>query len=276
MGFGCNAAGVAGCRIVDDSRERAIAILTNALVPCNGRFPAIIALISIFFVGDGPMGALAAAGLLTGFVLLGIGMTFFTSFLLSRTACRGEGSSFALELPPYRKPRIGQVIVRSLLDRTIFVLGRAVTVAAPAGVLIWCLANISMEGQTLLEMAAAALDPIAMVFGMNGVIFLAFILGFPANELVLPIVMMTLLSSGTLAGVAGVTDMGAVLLGAGWTPLTALCTIVFVLFHWPCSTTCLTIAKETGSYRMALGAIALPTAVGLGLCLLIHLAALAF
>lgn len=272
MGFGCNAAGVTGCRIIDTPRERSIAILTNALVPCNGRFPLLIALCSIFFVGGGALGAIGAAGMLTTLVLLGIVMTFFLSWLLSRTAFRGTASAFALELPPYRRPRIGQVLIRSLMDRTVLVLGRAVTVAAPAGAVIWCLANWQIGGTPVLQVFADALQPVGLLLGMDGVILLAFLLGFPANELVLPVVMMTLLAQSSLGDMADWNSMAPVLLGGGWTAKTALCTMIFSLFHWPCSTTCLTIRKETGSWRMVLAAMLLPTAAGALLCfLLAHL-----
>lgn len=271
MGFGCNAAGVTGCRIIDSPKERAIAVLTNALVPCNGRFPTLIALISIFFAGNGPLRSVQAALMLTGLVLLGIGATFFMSWCLSRTACRSAASAFALELPPYRRPKVGQVLVRSLLDRTIFVLGRAVTVAAPAGAVIWCLANCQVAGTTVLQLCANALEPVGILLGMNGVILLAFILGFPANELVLPIILMTLLSQSVMTGAEDLGSMAAILTDHGWTWVTALCTMIFSLFHWPCSTTCLTIHKETGSWKMTAAAIVLPTALGVVLCLLISL-----
>ncbi len=273
MGFGCNAAGVTGCRIIDSPKERMIAVLTNALVPCNGRFPMLIALISIFFAGSGPLRSLQAAGMLTALVLLGVGATFFLSWCLSRTVCRSTASAFALELPPYRRPKVGQVLVRSLLDRTIFVLGRAVTVAAPAGAVIWCLANWQVSGTTFLQLCADALNPVGLLLGMNGVILLAFILGFPANELVLPIIIMTLLSQSVMGGAEDLGSIETVLLDHGWTWVTALCTMVFSLFHWPCSTTCLTIHKETGSWRMTLAAMALPTLLGLILCALIALLA---
>lgn len=273
MGFGCNAAGVTGCRIIDSPKERIVAVLTNALVPCNGRFPALIALISIFFAGSGPLHSFRAALMLTGVVLLGIGATFFMSWCLSRTVCRTAASAFALELPPYRRPKVGQVLVRSLLDRTIFVLGRAVSVAAPAGAVIWCLANWQVSGTTVLQLCANALDPVGILLGMNGVILLAFILGFPANELVLPIILMTLLSQSAMTGAEDFGSMAVILTEHGWTRVTALCTMIFSLFHWPCSTTCLTIHKETGSWKMTAAAMALPTALGVTLCLLISMAA---
>ena len=266
MGLGCNAVGVTGCRIIDSPRERLIAILTNAFVPCNGRFPAMIALITIFFAGNSP---LLAALLLTAVVLLGVGMTFLASKLLSGTVLRGEPSSFALELPPYRKPDIPRVLVRSLLDRTVFVLGRAVAVAAPAGLVIWLLANLG--GGAALRFCADVLDPLGLALGMNGMILLSFILALPANELVLPVLLMQLTGSGVLAAVEGTGALGALLLAGGWTWKTALCTLIFFLCHWPCSTTLLTIRRETGSLRWTALAAALPTTAGALLCLLLSL-----
>ncbi len=269
MCFGCNAVGVTGCRIIDSPRERLIAILTSSLVPCNGRFPAILTILSLFFVGaaEGPGAALLSALLLTGVIVLGVGMTFLCSRVLSKTVLRGIPSGFTLELPPYRAPQVGKVIIRSVFDRTLFVLGRAAAVAAPAGLVIWVLANVTAGGVSLLAHVSGALDPFARLLGLDGVILLAFILGFPANEIVIPIAAMAYLSTGTLADLDGLA-LHALLLRSGWTPVTALCTVLFSLFHWPCSTTCLTIRRETGSLRWTFLAMALPTAVGMGLCFL--------
>ena len=192
MGLGCNAAGVIGCRIIDSPRERLLAILTNTFVPCNGRFPTLIAILTMFFIGTGG-GAFAQIGsalLLTGVILLGVGVTFAMTKLLSKTLLKGIPSSFTLELPPYRKPQIGKVLVRSVFDRTLFVLGRAVSVAAPAGLVIWGMANIPVGNASILTHCAAFLDPFAKLMGLDGVILIAFILGFPANEIVIPIVIM--------------------------------------------------------------------------------------
>ncbi len=270
MGFGCNAAGVTGCRIIDSPRERLIAILTNSFVPCNGRFPAIIALITMFFAGTAGTlaGSLLSALLLTGVVLLGIAATFLSSWLLSRTVLKGVPSSFTLELPPYRRPQFGPVLVRSLLDRTLFVLGRAVTAAAPAGILIWIMANLSFRGNSLLMLCASALDPFAALFGLDGVILMAFLLGLPANEIVLPIILMAYLNQSTLTEPGSLLTLKALLTAQGWTCTTAACTILFTLLHWPCATTLLTIRKETGSLKWTLLAFLLPTAFGLLLCLL--------
>ncbi|MBQ3085534.1 MAG: ferrous iron transport protein B [Clostridia bacterium] len=265
MGFGCNAVGVTGCRIIDSPRERLIAVLTNAFVPCNGRFPMLIALISMFFVAGRQTGL--SALLLTGVILLGVLMTFLVSRLLSETVLQGMPSSFVLELPPYRRPQFGKVLVRSLLDRTLFVLGRAAAVAAPAGLILWIAANVTVGEMSLLAHCAAALDPIGRLLGMDGVILIAFILGFPANEIVLPIILMAYTAQGTLMEAASLSAMREILVANGWTWTTALCTLLFALFHWPCSTTLLTVKKETGRWGWAAFAAALPTAVGAVLCL---------
>lgn len=271
MGFGCNAAGVVGCRIIDSPRERLIAVLTNSFVPCNGRFPAMISLICIFFVGisGGVFASFASALLLTAVILLGVGMTLFASRLLSKTLLRGVPSSFALELPPYRRPQIGKVIVRSVFDRTLFVLGRAAAVAAPAGALLWLLANVTVGDASLLAHIAACLDPLGRLLGMDGVILTAFILGFPANEIVIPIAVMAYTVGGALTDVGDLTAMREILTANGWTPLTAVCTILFSLMHWPCSTTVMTIHKETGSLRHTLAAVLLPTLAGAVVCFLV-------
>ena len=275
MGFGCNAAGVVGCRIIDSPRERLIAMLTNSFVPCNGRFPTLIAVITMFFVGTegGLWAGLSAALLLTGTIVLGVLATFQVSRLLSATVLKGVPSAFTLELPPYRRPRVGQVIVRSILDRTIFVLGRAVAVAAPAGLVIWLCANVTVGDMTILDHVTGFLDPFARLIGLDGVILTAFILGFPANEIVIPIALMAYLSTGTIQETEGLGALHQLLADNGWTWLTAVCTMLFSLFHWPCSTTCLSIAKESGSVKWTVLAVVLPTSVGLLLCFCVAAAA---
>lgn len=269
MGFGCNAAGVIGCRIIDSARERLIAILTNALVPCNGRFPALIMLITIFLSQH--HGAPMTALLLAGFVVLSVVVTFAASWLLHKTVLRGTPTSFVLELPPFRKPKVGEVLVRSFLDRTFFVLKRAVLVAAPAGFVLWCVSNIAVGDTTLMLWLAGILEPMGRIMGMSGVVLLAFILGFPANELILPIILMILGGGTVISGEVGHDAARTILMQAGWGRETALCTILFFLFHWPCSTTCLTIYKETRSLKWTLWSIFLPTAVGVLLCVGVHL-----
>ena len=234
----------------------------------GGAFPTLIAILTMFFVGTqgGPWRSLLSALLLTGVILLGVGMTFWISRLLSGTILKGIPSSFTLELPPYRRPRIGQVIARSVLDRTLFVLGRAAAVAAPAGLVIWLCANITVGGSSILHWCTRFLDPLGHVLGLDGAILAAFLLGFPANEIVVPILIMTYLSTGTLQDMGDLDALRTLLCDHGWTWLTAVCTMLFSLFHWPCSTTCITIAKETHSVKWTLLAVALPTAVGLLAC----------
>ena len=269
MGLGCNAVGVSGARIIDSPRERLIAILTNSLMPCNGRFPTLILLIGMFFAGTPAWSSALSSLALAGVLVLGVLMTFLLSRLLSGTILKGTPSSFTLELPPYRRPQVGKVLVRSVLDRTLFVLGRVAAVAAPAGLIIWLMANVSVGGQSLLALCAGFLDPAARIFGMDGVILMAFLLGFPANEIVLPIILMAYAASGTLTDLGSAAEVRALLTQNGWTWVTAACTLVFSLMHWPCSTTLLTVRKETGSLRWTLLAAALPTAAGLCLCFLI-------
>ena len=274
MGFGCNACGVMGCRIIDSPRERLIAILTNSFVPCNGRFPTLIALLTMFFVtGGGLAGSLLSAALLLGAIVLAVGMTLAASKLLSRTVLRGTPSAFSLELPPYRMPQVGKVLLRSILDRTVFVLGRAVSVAAPAGLLIWLLGNITVDGAPLLAACAAFLDPLGSLMGLDGMILLAFLLGFPANEIVIPVLLMGYLSTGALTDYAGLAELKGLLLLNGWTAETALCATIFMLFHFPCGTTTVTIYRETGSVKWTALAVLLPTLAGAALCMAVHLAA---
>ncbi|MEE1279869.1 MAG: ferrous iron transport protein B [Oscillospiraceae bacterium] len=270
MGFGCNAAGVVGCRIIDSPRERLLAILTNNFVPCNGRFPTLISILTMFFVGtaSGLFSSMGSAALLCVVILLGIGMTFLMTLLLSKTLLRGVPSSFTLELPPYRKPQIGKTILRSIFDRTLFVLGRAAAVAAPAGLFIWLVANMKVDGASLLSYASEFLDPFAGLMGLDGVILIAFILGFPANEIVVPIIIMAYLSQGTLTDMASLFEMKTLFVDNGWTALTAINVMLFSLFHFPCSTTLITIKKETGSLKWTLVSALLPTAVGIICCML--------
>lgn len=272
MGLGCNAVGVMGARIIDSKRERLLAILTNVFMPCNGRFPAIISMISMFMISisSSVLSSLISAFVLTCVILLGIFMTFLISFLLSKTILKGYPSSFTLELPPYRKPQIGKVIVRSIFDRTLFVLGRAILVAAPAGFLIWILANVMIGESSLITILARYLNPFGMMIGLDGMILLAFLLGFPANEIVLPILMLGYLSLGSMTEMNDLVLMKNVLVSHGWTFLTALNFILLCLFHFPCSTTILTIKKETNSWKWAMFAFILPTCIGIILCFCTH------
>ena len=268
MGFGCNAVGVSGARIIDSPRERLIAILTNVFVPCNGRFPTMITLITIFFVGINGSSFLSVI-ILTLVILLGFLLTFLVSYILSKTILKGVPSSFTLELPPYRKPQIGKVIIRSIFDRTLFVLSRAVIVAVPAGALIWLLANLHINDISLLKHISFFLDPFGKLIGMDGVILISFILGFPANEIVIPIMLMTYMATGNLVEYESLESLRSILVNNGWTITTAICVLIFSLCHFPCSTTCLTIKKETGSLKWTLLAIIIPTLIGIILCFLI-------
>ena len=275
QGLGCNACGVMGCRIIQSPRERLIAILTNAFMPCNGRLPTLTALIAMFFVtGNGLAGSLTSAAMLMGAIVLAVAMTLWSSRFLAATVLKGEPSSFSLELPPYRTPQIGQVLIRSILDRTLFVLGRAVAVAAPAGLLIWAAANIRVGEQSVLLHLANFLQPFGGLMGLDGIILLAFLLGFPANEIVVPCILMGYLSTGTLTDYGSLTELHGLLAANGWTTVTALCALLFTLFHFPCGTTCLTIWRETKSVKWTAIAIALPTVVGVGICIAVHLVSL--
>ncbi|MCI8847248.1 MAG: ferrous iron transporter B [Lachnospiraceae bacterium] len=270
MGFGCNAAGVVGCRIIDSPRERLIAIITNSFVPCNGRFPVLIAIIAMFFAGERLGGSFGAALMLTGVILLGVGLTFLASWFLSVTFLKGTPSFFALEMPPYRRPQIGRVIIRSVLDRTMFVLGRAVLTAAPAGILLWVMANWKINNMTLLSYFAGVLDIPARLMGMDGVILLAFILGLPANEIVMPIIIMAYLSQASLSEIGDINVLKQLLVANGWTWKTAVSVMLFTLVHWPCATTCLTIRKETGSIKWTALAFLIPAILGSMICILFH------
>lgn len=295
MGFGCNAAGVTGCRIIDSPREKLIAILTNAFIPCNGRFPFLITIASIFMAGAvisgnsvehaGEVGTEVAENLainssagfgstliatitVLGVILLGIFMTLLVSKILSKTILKGTSSSFVLELPPYRKPQIGQVLIRSIFDRTLFVLGRAVAVAAPAGLVIWLFANINIGDISILTYIANFFDPFARLMGLDGYILTAFILGIPANEIVLPIILMCYMGSGTLVDLESTSVIGQILIQNGWTLITAINVMIFTLLHFPCTTTLMTIKKETGSWKWSALAFLLPTVCGIVICMI--------
>lgn len=267
MGLGCNAAGVAACRIIESPRERLIAILTNNFIPCNGRFPTLIAIASIFMVtaGSNTVGALPVL-YVTGLIVLGIVITLFLSFLLSKTILKGVPSSFTLELPPYRKPKILRVLYSSIIDRTVFVLMRAIVVAIPAGAITWLLGNVYINDVSIISIAANFLEPFGHVLGLDGFILVAFILGMPANEIVLPILLMSYLSTGQMIAYENLGTLRNILVSHGWTYLTALNMMLFSLLHWPCTTTILTIRKETGSLKWTLLAIVIPTVTAILVC----------
>lgn len=275
MGFGCNAVGVSGARIIDSPRERLIAIITNTFVPCNGRFPTLISIITMFFAGvvAAPWNGLLSTLLLTGVIVFGVILTFLTSRFLSKTLLKGVPSSFTLELPPYRRPQFGKVIVRSIFDRTLFVLGRAVSVAIPAGAIIWLLANIQVQDASLLQHISLFLDPFAHLMGLDGVILLAFLLGFPANEIVVTIMIMAYLANGSMTDIGDLAVLKELFVNNGWTWVTAICTLMFSLVHFPCATTLLTIRKETQSWKWTAVSFLLPTVLGILLCMGINLLA---
>lgn len=271
MGFGCNACGVTGCRIIDSPRERLIAIITNSFVPCNGRFPGLITLITLLFTGIfvTTVSSVFTALVLMLVILLGVFTTFLVSKILSKTLLKGESSSFTLELPPYRKPQIGKIIIRSIFDRTIFVLGRAVAVAAPAGLIIWILTNVEINNSSLISYCTEFIDPFAQLFGMDGVILIAFILGFPANEIVIPIMIMLYTQTGVLTEADNIAQIYTLFTSNGWNVVTVICVIIFYLMHFPCSTTCISIYKETKSLKWTLVSFFTPLICGLLLCFIV-------
>ena len=270
MGFGCNAAGVVGCRIIDSSRERLLATITNCFVPCNGKFPMMISLITIFFVSSsfGAFSSILSALILSVVILIGIASTFFCTWLLSKTILRGLPSSFTLELPPYRRPQVLRVLVRSVTDRTLFVLGRAAVIAAPAGLVIWLMANLSVGDVSLLRYCANFLDPFARLLGLDGVILIAFILGLPASEIVIPIIVMAYMAEGSISGGMSLFEFREIFVANGWNFITAGSVILFSLLHSPCTTTLLTVKKETGSVKWMFVTALLPTAIGVVACMI--------
>lgn len=268
MGFGCNAAGVIGTRIIESPRERLLAIITNNFVPCNGRFPTLIAISTVFFAvtSSKTLNTIIPSLSVTFVVILGIAMTLLVSYILSKTLLKGVPSTFTLELPPYRKPQIGRVLYTSIIDRTIFVLSRAVLIAAPAGAVTWILANIYIGDLSLISHAANILQPIGNAIGLDGFILLAFIVGLPANEIVLPVLLMAYLATGTLTDFTSIESLRSILVNNNWTLLTALNTMLFSLLHWPCSTTLWTIKKETGSVKWTVLSFLIPTAIAFVVC----------
>lgn len=270
MGFGCNAAGVVACRIIDSPRERILAMVTNAFVPCNGRFPTLLLLATLIVGGMSGAGGsdILITAVITGVVLMGIAATFLVSRLLADTILKGEPSTMILELPPYRVPQFKSVLYRSLWERTRFVLWRAVCVAAPAGMIIWILAHTAVGDVSLLLLLAELLDPLARELGLDGAILLAFILGIPANEIVLPILLMIYLATGQMTEVESVGELGYIFVAQGWDILTLINVSIFCLFHWPCATTLLSVYQESRSFKWTILAFVLPTAIGMGICFL--------
>lgn len=266
MGYGCNCVGISGARIIDSKRERLIAILTNTLTPCNGRFPAIIKLISIFFVSFGEKSLLSAL-ILAMIIVLSLALTLLLSNLLSKTLLKGEASHYILELPPYRKPQPSKILFESVVNRTLFVLGRAVSVAFPAGIVIWILANVSFGKEVnLLAVFCNLFEPLGKAMGMDGETLSAFFLGIPANEIVLPIALMSYLGAGELSGIESTKVISEILYSNGWSNLTAVCYIIFSVVHFPCATALITVFKETKSIKWTALSFLIPTALGLVLC----------
>jgi ferrous iron transport protein B len=271
MGFGCNAAGVIATRIIESPREKLIAILTNNFVPCNGRFPTLIILASLFMGSmlGGVYNSFLAALVVVALVLVGIMITLLISWLLSKTLLQGVPSSFSLELPPYRRPQLKKVLLRSFIDRTLFVLWRAITIAAPAGAVVWIFANLSVGELSLIAYISNLLDPFAVLIGLDGAILLAFILGLPANEIVLPILVMSYLSARAMLEPSSNESLKYILVDNGWTWLTALSTMLFSLLHFPCGTTLLTIKQETDSWKWTAFAAVMPLTVAIVVCFLV-------
>jgi ferrous iron transport protein B len=272
MGFGCNAAGVIACRVIDSPRERLIAILTNNFVPCNGRFPTLIMLANVFVAAQfsAAFASFAAAGAVVGAVLLGVAVTLAVSWGLSRTILKGEASSFTLELPPYRRPNVKQILYTSLIDRTLFVLRRAVIMAAPAGGLIWLLSHLRVGDASLAAHLAGWMDPVGRLIGLDGVILLAYVIAIPANEIVVPTMLMVYSGAGRMLEVSSLAQLRELLVvDQGWTLLTAVCLMAFCVLHNPCSTTIWTMWKETRSVRWTVVGALLPLAIAIAVTLAI-------
>ncbi|WP_283704214.1 ferrous iron transport protein B [Clostridium perfringens] len=268
MGLGCNAAGIIGCRIINSPRERIIAILTNAFMPCNGRFPMLISIAAIFIGGIsvGIKESFISAITVTVVIILGVLMTLLVSKILSKTILKGIPSNFILELPPYRKPQVGKVIVRSIFDRTLYVLGRAIVIAAPAGAVIWIFSNIMIGDSSILTICADYLSPLANAIGVDGYILMAFILGLPANEIVMPIIIMSYLRATTMLELDNLYELKELLVANGWTILTAINVMILCLMHYPCGTTLWTIKQETKSFKWTALSFLIPTVAGIVIC----------
>lgn len=268
MGLGCNAAGVVSARIIDSPRERLLAIVTNNFVPCNGRFASIIILASVFVGGKLITLKSALAVLLS--VVLAFFITLIVSYVLGSTILKNDNNSFVLELPPYRKPNVWSIIVRSIREKILFVLGRAVVVSAPAGIVIWILQNLNVNEISVLTHIANFLNPLGQLMGLDGYILTGFILGIPANEIVLPIIIMCYTGGSGLISVENIADIQSIFVQNGWTFITAVCTALFFINHFPCATTLWTIKKETGSLKWTVFSALLPTVVGVLLCIVVN------
>ena len=271
MGMGCNACGVMGCRIIESERDRNIAVVTNNFIPCNGRLPALFAMITVFFASGGKiLDSLTGALMMVLVFSAAVTVTLITSSVLAKTIFKGRSAGFTLELPPYRRPDFFRIIIRTFVDKTMPVLGRAAAAAAPAGAVIWFMNNVTVNGSSIISICVGALEPLGIALGLDGVILLAFVLGFPANETVIPIMLMAYLSTGVMIDYASYRELGAILAAHGWTAVTALCFMIMCVFHFPCATTCVTIKKETGSKRLTAISILLPTCIGAVLCFAVN------
>ena len=272
MGYGCNACGVMGCRIIKEKKQRLIAMITNCFSPCNGRFPTLIAMISIFItygIGNRFVNSLVSSLILLVFIVISVIMTFIVSKILSCTILKSKDSTFVIEMPPYRRPEVLKTIVRSVIDRTLFVLIRAICVSIPAGIIIWICSNVYIGGVSILSICSNFLEPFGKFIGLDGVIVLAFILGLPANEIVIPIIIMAYLCTGNITGYTSLNELRDILISNGWTIVTALCFIFFTMFHFPCGTTIVTIKKETNSLLWTIISIIIPTLVGIICCFIL-------
>ena len=272
MGYGCNACGVMGCRIIKEKKQRLIAMITNCFSPCNGRFPTLIAMISIFItygIGNRFVNSLVSSLMLLVFIVISVIMTFIVSKILSCTILKSKDSTFVIEMPPYRRPEVLKTIVRSVIDRTLFVLIRAICVSIPAGIIIWICSNVYIGGVSILSICSNFLEPFGKFIGLDGVIVLAFILGLPANEIVIPIIIMAYLCTGNITGYTSLNELRDILISNGWTIVTALCFIFFTMFHFPCGTTIVTIKKETNSLLWTIISIIIPTLVGIVCCFIL-------
>lgn len=272
MGYGCNACGVIGCRIIKEKKQRLIAIITNCFSPCNGRFPTLIAMISIFItygIGNKFVNSLVSSLMLLVFIVISVIMTFIVSKILSYTILKSKDSTFVIEMPPYRRPEVLKTIIRSVIDRTLFVLIRAICVSIPAGIIIWGCSNVYLGGTSILNICSNFLEPFGKFIGLDGVIILAFILGLPANEIVIPIIIMSYLCTGNITGYTSLSELRNILISSGWSIVTAFCFIFFTMFHFPCGTTIVTIKKETNSLLWTIISIIVPTLVGIGSCFIL-------
>ncbi len=271
MGFGCNAAGVVSTRIIDSPRERLIAIITNNFVPCNGRWPLIIMLASVFVAASFPasISSIIASATVVGVTIFGVIITLLVSKFLSKTLLKGEPSAFKLELPPYRKPQFLRIIYTSFIDRTIFVLGRAISMAAPAGGLIWILGNIHINGKSMMTYGVDFLEPFGKTIGLDGAILLAYIIAIPANEIIIPTLIMIYSNQQKLVELE-IDQLKELFIQNEWTVLTAICLMLFSLLHYPCSTTTWTIYKETKSVKWTLISNILPLSIAFIICFIVY------